>query len=699
MTKRKLFLGISAISIFITAFVVGLVLIFANTATQVDGLSSSTTYYKDDSSNFYTLSGSTQHYHCTNGSHSGSNDYTTSSVSGTCYKSTVRSDYSTTTYKHNVQLEERVSGEPHDMVFNRHKYTSYTVTLNSSGAASGYVFTCENCLQHITVSGVQGYTNIANAIDTVGFYIPNITCNGTYYVCTDCGYSSITQSTASCPKRFTEVAVCAKCSKTFDKSNYTYHTLGSYGNPQIRFIQCSTCNIQVSYSTASEFNEALTKAQNGEWFGCYTGSGSNYCYTYKRCLDCNGNWNTCGCGTTTYHDHSISTSYMEYSYSNIDTSDSYSTQTALSKATGYTVTFNKNGGSGTMSSQYFLHGHSQAIKSNTFTRSGYGFLGWATSSTATTPTYENNQVVTSMTTGTSLTLYAVWKDNTFTIDFTKTNATVTGNSSYNSAISTLKTITITPNLGYYITTLSESTAGKLSLAQSSTSSKSGFSYTTVRNGTTGDITLTLRNVTRNLSFTVSATQSLNISKNSQITDVTAYRQGTSGTSATTARITATYPAGTTPRVAMVNSTYINFTASAGGGKSDLFTYSYTIKNNILSLKLTNLTSGVKTINLQFDNQDYMVSLFCHKDGAFVSDSNYLGDGEILTHIKLADKQSVVGFIIDDVSYEFGTVDEYIVPVAKAHYLYVSNNLTTGEMYLTIYGLSSDIVIYLMIATS
>ena len=54
------------------------------------------TYYTNNGS-FYTLtsSSSTTHYHCTNSSHSGSNDYTSSSVSGTCYTTYPRAGYST----------------------------------------------------------------------------------------------------------------------------------------------------------------------------------------------------------------------------------------------------------------------------------------------------------------------------------------------------------------------------------------------------------------------------------------------------------------------------------------------------------------------------------------------------------------------------------------------------------------------------
>lgn len=46
----------------------------------------------------------------------------------------------------------------------------------------------------------------------------------------------------------------------------------------------------------------------------------------------------------------------------------------------YTVSFNANGASGTMSSQTFYYGVEQTIKANSFDKPGYTFNGWATSS-------------------------------------------------------------------------------------------------------------------------------------------------------------------------------------------------------------------------------------------------------------------------------------------------------------------------------
>ena len=71
----------------------------------------------------------------------------------------------------------------------------------------------------------------------------------------------------------------------------------------------------------------------------------------------------------------------------------------------YTVTFNKNGGTGTMSKQTFSAGSSQALSANKFTKKGYKFKGWATSKSGKV-VYKNKQSIKATK---NMTLYAVWK--------------------------------------------------------------------------------------------------------------------------------------------------------------------------------------------------------------------------------------------------------------------------------------------------
>ena len=74
----------------------------------------------------------------------------------------------------------------------------------------------------------------------------------------------------------------------------------------------------------------------------------------------------------------------------------------------YYVSFNANGGTGTMSNQTFAINVPQALAPNAFTRGGYEFRGWATSSTGSV-TYVDCAVVSNLTTaGATYALYANW---------------------------------------------------------------------------------------------------------------------------------------------------------------------------------------------------------------------------------------------------------------------------------------------------
>ena len=96
----------------------------------------------------------------------------------------------------------------------------------------------------------------------------------------------------------------------------------------------------------------------------------------------------------------------------------------------YTIKFHANGGSGSMSNQLFTYDETKPLTGNAFTRTGYIFLGWATSSTATSPTYGDKQSITNLTTtnGAVINLYAVWQRITSKmLDYENTNYTTCKN--------------------------------------------------------------------------------------------------------------------------------------------------------------------------------------------------------------------------------------------------------------------------------
>jgi uncharacterized repeat protein (TIGR02543 family) len=110
----------------------------------------------------------------------------------------------------------------------------------------------------------------------------------------------------------------------------------------------------------------------------------------------------------------------------------------VNPVTSHTVTFNANGGTGTMAVE--TNSASTALTANSFTRTGYTFTGWNTVATGTGTAYANSAVYPFTA---NTTLYAQWKANpvshtvtfnansgtgTMTTESSSTSATLTANS-------------------------------------------------------------------------------------------------------------------------------------------------------------------------------------------------------------------------------------------------------------------------------
>ena len=77
----------------------------------------------------------------------------------------------------------------------------------------------------------------------------------------------------------------------------------------------------------------------------------------------------------------------------------------------YTVTFDKNGGIGTMSPQVFRYGEPETLNPNTFTKAGYKFYGWSTTPNGNVMYKDKEEYNPSK----NITLYAVWRSGIYTI--------------------------------------------------------------------------------------------------------------------------------------------------------------------------------------------------------------------------------------------------------------------------------------------
>ena len=114
---------------------------------------------------------------------------------------------------------------------------------------------------------------------------------------------------------------------------------------------------------------------------------------------------------------SSSASYAAYQPGSTFYTNANTTLYAVWSAKTYTISYNANGGSGGPGSQTKTHGIKMLISRVEPTRSGYTFLGWSTSPSATSASYQPGEWYYA---NADLTFYAVWKKNapaTYTVSY------------------------------------------------------------------------------------------------------------------------------------------------------------------------------------------------------------------------------------------------------------------------------------------
>ncbi len=118
---------------------------------------------------------------------------------------------------------------------------------------------------------------------------------------------------------------------------------------------------------------------------------------------------------------------VAYQSNSVYKGDSAITLYAIWKKMTYTVAYNANGGSGTPANQTKTYGVNITLSGTKPTRSGYTFLGWATTANATSATYQPNGTYSS---NANVTLYAVWKKNVtyYTVSYNANGGTGTPSS-------------------------------------------------------------------------------------------------------------------------------------------------------------------------------------------------------------------------------------------------------------------------------
>ena len=118
-------------------------------------------------------------------------------------------------------------------------------------------------------------------------------------------------------------------------------------------------------------------------------------------------WNTAANGSGTNYSNGQSVNNL------VSTNGGNLNLYAKWKANTYTINYNGNGStSGSTASSSHTYGVGKNLTANGFTKNGYHFQGWATSSGGG-KVYNNSQNVNNLSTGSTVTLYAVWQKHSF----------------------------------------------------------------------------------------------------------------------------------------------------------------------------------------------------------------------------------------------------------------------------------------------
>lgn len=167
--------------------------------------------------------------------------------------------------------------------------------------------------------------------------------------------------------------------------------------------------------------------------------------------------------------------------------EGHTTLYAIWEANTYKVAFNKNGGTGSMTTKTYTYGKSYALTANSFTRTGYIFNGWNTKADGTGKTYADKASVKNLSAvaGKTVTLYAQWKLKQYEITYELNGGT---NNQENPASYTVATATITlknpARKGYTFSgwyTSSDYTTKVTAIAKGSTGAKKFYArWTAIR---------------------------------------------------------------------------------------------------------------------------------------------------------------------------------------------------------------------------
>ena len=314
---------------------------------------------------------------------------------------------------------------------------SYNVTFKYKDASGTDVTntTAYNYGTEVTAPSVPGYRD-NNYNYTFSSWSPAVS--------TVTGDVTYTAQYTKTPIKYTLTLVNGSSSKTVEYSVTSEKTLGAPVKTGYTFAGWLVTTAGGSWTTGETFSSAdTTSGKYGN--AALTAQWTANTYTVK--FDANGGSGTMNDETFTY-DKSQALTANEFTrtgytfagwaasstgakvYDNGQSvknlaSSGTATLYAVWTANTYTVKFDANGGSGTMNDETFTYDKSQALTSNEFTRTGYTFAGWSTDKSASSAQYQDKASVSNLTASGSVTLYAVWTANTYSVAFNPNGGTGT----------------------------------------------------------------------------------------------------------------------------------------------------------------------------------------------------------------------------------------------------------------------------------
>lgn len=366
-----------------------------------------------------------------------------------------------------------------------------------------------------------------------------------------------------------------------------YDTQGGSAVEQTRNSKSSNAaSVSVSATVSSTTPTRTGYTFNG-WNSKADGSGTNYAagdsisHTFTR----QATW-----------DHTETIHGVEYNYFTVSNQSHTTTIYAKWTLNTYTVSYNANGGSGAPSAQTKTYGVTLTLSSTQPTRTGYTFLGWSTSSTATSATYSAGG---SYTANAAATLYAVWQIITYTVYYNKgsygSGTNTTDTKTYNVAL-TLKWAIFT-RTGYAQTGWATSDSGAQAYAL-------GGSYTANASVTLYPVWTATKSTVSTTNGTLGTAQTITITRyNTSFTHTLTYKYGNAtGTIATgvgasyswtpPTSLAAQFPAATSGVCTITCTTYSGSTNIGSSTTTCTLSIPSSVKCTVGTVTVTEAVSGL-----------------------------------------------------------------------------------------------------------